>query len=340
MKPPRRHHYVPIVYQNRFVNERGTLWVYDRKESIYDERHPRRICFEKDLYTVKRKGRPMDQTLESAVLAQVDGDFATAVRSLLMPFAGMPNYWVLNYVSHFVGLQHSRLPIMRDFVRRQWELGEMERLRLIVSKPERLRPYVDRYERETGKKLAISAAQMSAAIRRGGVKAVVDEIPFLRNIFSLANNIAGTTIRASWQILRAPEMSGFILCDAPVTVVPPKSGQNVGFHVPGAATYVPLSRGACLRLVRDEINRRVRYTEVDADVVRLINQNVASNSERFIMSPDRTQLEQVVQLSGTAKPFPLPRITFHRSFESDSESFDTIAVNPRGYFYRANGRLP
>ena len=34
--PPKKHHYVPVFYQRYFTNDKGLLWVYDRKLKTYN----------------------------------------------------------------------------------------------------------------------------------------------------------------------------------------------------------------------------------------------------------------------------------------------------------------
>jgi len=326
------------VYQNRFVNERGLLWVYNRVNGTYRELHPSVICCEKDMYAVKPEGKGKDQRLESIVLAQLDGDCATGVRSVISPLTGLPGLYVSSLVSFFVGLQYSRLPSMREYVTTIWERGIKERMRLAAINEGRMQSEIDAYERSTGNKIDVPAKTLVDTFRRDRLKLVVSEIPFLRSVFDTAKVVAETVIRVSWQVLRAPAGTGFILCDAPVVVVPSQGVRQVGFHVPGTVTYIPLARGHCLRLSRPY--RRLKYRDVDVVTVALINLNIAANSDRFVMGPDKGELENAVALSGCAITNTIPRVTFKRLQETDRGSFDTAAINPRSYFYLPDGRTP
>jgi hypothetical protein len=335
----RKHHYVPVVYQKRFVNERGLLWVYDRVKKSSAERHPSVICCENDLYAVKPQGLRKDQRLESVALAQIDGDCATGVRTLISPLAGLPGHYISSLISYFVGLQYSRVPSMREFVTTMWERGTKEMMRLTAVNEGRMQTQIDRYERDTGDRIEVSAKTMVEVIQRDGLKVVISEVPFLKNVFRMAELVANTVIRASWQVLRAPQGKGFVLCDSPVIIVPPQGVRRVGFFVPGAVTYVPLSRGVCLRL-SNTIRPQLRYTEVDKPTVTLINQNIAANSVRFIMSRTKEELEAVVALSRCEEPYATPQATFERHAQDDDGSFEVVTVNPRNYFYLPDGRTP
>jgi hypothetical protein len=341
LNEPRTHHYVPVVYQKRFANEGGLLWVYDRVKRLFDERHPNVICCENDLYAVKPESAPKDQRLESVALAQVDGDCATGIRTLISPLCGLPSsHYVSSLISYFVGLQYSRLPSMREFVTTMWERGTEEMMRLTAVNEGRMQSVINQYERDTGDKITVSAKTMVESINRGGVKVVVSETPFLKYVFKTATLVADTIIRASWEVIRAPTGAGFVLCDTPVAVVPAQGVRQVGFLVPGTVTYVPLSRGACLRVSNPRRYQRLRYRDVTNETVSLINQNIAANSVRFIMGPEKQDLEIVVALSRCEAPYATPRVTFQRQAQSDTGSFETATVNPRNYFYLPDGRTP
>jgi hypothetical protein len=340
LNEPRKHHYVPVVFQMQFVNERGLLWVYDRVKRSFEERHPSVICCQNDLYTVKPQGAPKDRRLESLALAQVDGDCATGIRTLISPLAGLPGHYVSSLVSYFVGLQYSRLPSMREFVTTMWEQSIKENMRLTAVNEGRMQSVINQYERDTGDKISVSAKTMVEAIQHDRLKVVVSETPFLKYVFDTAKIVADTVIRASWEVLRTPAGTGFILCDAPVVVVPRQGVPHVGFHVPGTVTYVPLTRSDCLRLSNPSRYRRLRYRDVDSETVALINQNIAASSDRFVMGPSKQELETVVELSGSATSYATPRVTFGRYGQTDDESYGILTVNPRNYFYLPDGCIP
>jgi len=68
MKATRKHHYVPVFYQTHFANSNGLLWVYDRRAKTYKELHPRSICFENDLYSLRSKKGTPDRRVETQPL--------------------------------------------------------------------------------------------------------------------------------------------------------------------------------------------------------------------------------------------------------------------------------
>src|SRR5579864_9305005 len=107
MNKPRKHHYVPVFYQKNFSNSKGLLWVYDRQLRTLKQLHPKSVCFEKDLYTVKPKDAPWDRRIETICLSLIDRMGASAIRELLL---GRPSAEVCKALAYFIGVQFNRLP--------------------------------------------------------------------------------------------------------------------------------------------------------------------------------------------------------------------------------------
>src|SRR5215472_12478565 len=129
-----------------------------------------------------------------------------------------------------------------------------------------------------------------------------------------AESLSKVLLHLDWEVLVARKDTGFIICDCPVVVVPPRGSDQVGFLVPGSAKYLPLSGTLCLRL--GDVGTRRTYRAIDKEAVRVINQNIAANSERFIMGPSRVQLENVVSRSGCTQIEETPRFILE-TVESD-----------------------
>jgi hypothetical protein len=96
--------------------------------------------------------------------------------------------------------------------------------------------------------------------------------------------------------------------------------------------YVPLTRTLCLRM--GERDYGFSYRNASKEEVRVINQNIAVNSERFVMGPSRTQLEHVVARSGTIAPDPAPRTAVDVVQRYRDSGLIRFTFWPqRGYFY-------
>lgn len=161
------------------------------------------------------------------------------------------------------------------------------------------------------------------------------ETAFLTTMMEQATSLANVLMRLQWEILEAPRGTGFILCDCPVVVVPPRGSDQVGFIVPGSAKYFPLSRHLCVRL--GEPGRERSSRKLGKEDVRIVNQNIAANSERFIMGPSRVQLEHIVSRSGCAMTETTPRFIVETVQADDDGALQKISAQPRRYFCQRNG---
>ena len=53
MSQPKRHHFLPQAYLRRFADDRGDLWVLDRKQGIVRRQSPEVTGAERELYTLE-----------------------------------------------------------------------------------------------------------------------------------------------------------------------------------------------------------------------------------------------------------------------------------------------
>jgi hypothetical protein len=126
---------------------------------------------------------------------------------------------------------------------------------------ERAKAIIERHERETGEVLNITPESMVADIRGRHLQFVATEVPFLTNMLEQAVSLSKVITGLNWEVLIAPDDTGFIICDCPMIVVPPKKGVDIGFLVPGCVKYFPLTRMLCLRL--GELGGARKHRRVD-----------------------------------------------------------------------------
>jgi hypothetical protein len=325
---PRKHHYVPVFYQKHFVNHKGLLWVYDRCQMKYMELHPASICFQKDLYTVKPKDAPWDRRVETEIFNVIDGMSSSAIRELI---SMSPNRETVGNVAYFMAVQIHRTPMFARTMSAMYVSTAEEIMRLMTVDVGRMQSILDRHKRDTGESMNVSAESMVKAVRDRELKVEATETAFLSHIFSQAESTFKLIKQLDWQILVAPQDVGFITCDSPAAVVPPEGCAFVGFLVPRTVTYFPLSRQFCVRL---DISRQpFRYRKISKETVQVINRNIASNSERFVMGPDKAQLMSTIKHSGSAEQDPIPRYTVETVNPDDHGSYQKLTRHPTRYFY-------
>jgi hypothetical protein len=206
-----------------------------------------------------------------------------------------------------------------------------EMMRLMSVDVGRMQSVLDSYSRDTGKSINVSAGSMVKAVREKGIKVEATETAFLSHIFSQAESTFKLIAQLNWQVLIAPKEAGFITCDNPLTVVPPGGCAFVGFFVPGTVSYFPLSRQICVRL--DKSGQPFGYRKVSNETVQVVNRNIAANSERFAMGPDKAQLMSTIKHSGSDSQDPKPRFTVETLNPDDHGSYQKLTRHPARYFY-------
>jgi hypothetical protein len=80
---PEKHHYLPIFYQKRWAGADGQVCVYSKphKEVKALRRHPDRVGFEFDLYTIPGVEFEAASHLERRFFLQTDNDASQALAS-------------------------------------------------------------------------------------------------------------------------------------------------------------------------------------------------------------------------------------------------------------------
>jgi hypothetical protein len=79
---PKLRHFLPEAYLRRFADERGDLWVLDRKQGIVRQQSPEVTAAERELYTLEDDCGERDRSVESALADLVDGPGRHAIRVL------------------------------------------------------------------------------------------------------------------------------------------------------------------------------------------------------------------------------------------------------------------
>jgi hypothetical protein len=325
---PRKQHYVPVFYQKYFVNPHGLVWVYDRCLRTCKELHPESVCCEKDFYTVKPKDAPWDRRVETDCFSLVDGMGSSALRAFLSQSATRET---IGNVIYFMAVQMHRTPTFARTMKEMHVSTAEELMRLMAVDVGRMQSVLDRYSRDTGESVDVSAESMVKAVREKGLKVEATETAFLSHIFSQAESTFKLIVQLFPQMLIAPENAGFITCDNPMTVVPPKGCPFVGFFVRGTVSYFPLSRQICVRL--DGSGKQFASRKISKETVQAINRNIAANSERFVMGPEKAQLIGTIKQSGSGGQDPMPRYTVERVNPDDNGSLMKLIRHPTRYFY-------
>jgi hypothetical protein len=291
-----KHHYVPVFYQKHFAAPDGLLWVYDRLLKNFKQLHPLSTCCQHDLYAVKIPGRVFEQVIETEFLRNIDASASFALKKLPSVLA-TPGPELLGEIIYFAALQYTRVPANKKMISAIYEAGANDLMEVAFANVERATAMMKKYAAEAGEKLKVTPESMVEAVRSGSIKAVATEMPFLQSVIKHTEFIAKVFNELDIKILVSPSEVGFVLSDNPVTMVPPPGMSVAGFKSSGTFVFVPLTRSLCLRLGQPGSGTGPK--SIDRETVRLINENTAVNSDRFVMGPAKIQIESVIRRSGS-----------------------------------------
>jgi len=325
---PKRHHYLPVFYQRGFTEGMDRLWMYDRKAQKFSNASPEDICCENDMYTIDPKGQ-RNVRIEVKWFSKIDGDGAEAVRHFRQ--GHLSDEWREAF-SIFMAQQITRTPVFRRSIMASQRIMAEEFLRLGFSDVERARRTMEHYgdSQDTEK---VSPESMVEAVTDGHLKIEITEAPFLKHMIEHVEFLARWLHSFNWTILKAPKETGFIICDYPFVLIPPKTRLTLaGFKYPGTVMLFPIDRCMCLHM--EGRGWATRFISISKGNVRLVNQNIAVNSERFIIGPNKTQLEGIIARSTTALPDTNARATVEMVMADADECLIKMTFWPiRNYFY-------
>ena len=145
----------------------------------------------------------------------------------------------------------------------------------------------------------MSPESMVEAIRGNHIEVVMNELPFLEHVFKHADFLSKLFRQMSWDILEAPFETGFILCDDPMVIVPPKRGKDTGFGVPGTVKYFPLAQRFCLRI--GDFCGPPSLQESRREDGRNRKSNHRCKLRAIQNGPDKARLEKAVAESASAQ---------------------------------------
>lgn len=142
-----------------------------------------------------------------------------------------------------------------------------------------------------------TAAEFFKAVRDDDYDVEVPRQHILKLMGDAALHLAEVLLTLNWTFVAAPPDLAFITSDAPFMIAPPPGMENdsraYGVLTPGAATTIPLSPTTCI-VIQGE-GGQDRYGHIRKDAARHINENVAKNSDRFIIARDQPYLERLVK---------------------------------------------
>ena len=270
---PKRHHYVPRFYLQRFADPQGKLSAYDRQSSKTITTKPTALAAENDFYRLPDDARLPPMALENAFSSQ-EGDAARAIRDTVS--AGYVSQEDRQVLALHVALQLARTRRERNFMR---DLAQ-----LILPLQEQV---------ELNEKLSTNAFESDAARKiaedrigklvSGETDTKVDKKILLGLIFEGLSEVQSVLLSGwNWILITLSEPK-FLTSDHPICMLgEPEPGAptpNVGVAT-ALEIWFPLDPRHALVLSRDH-SVASPLSDLANGHIRRINLRLALESERW-----------------------------------------------------------
>jgi hypothetical protein len=304
---PKLHHFLPEAYLRRFSDERGDLWVLDRKAGVVRRQSPEVTAARRELYTVEDGDGERDRRVESALAELIDGPGQEPLR--VLHDGGKLTGDNPEKLAIFVAALHVRTPAFLEQHRQQ---AEQLRTLLIRAGVEPATEPLPDTDLETQRLLAaggVRADEMLAMFeeQRGERRPYHND--FVGMMIHLIPALADTIRSLDWYVCAAPPGKSFVTCDALMIVIgPPNHSQllGVGLTTPGSQKIVSLTSRVALLMGDQTARPRVAHLTVTPGYLRGINEAIVRRCERFAMARSGPLLESLLKATGISGS-PPPR---------------------------------
>lgn len=295
-KPSKRHHYLPQFYLRRFTGEDGFLSLFDRETKTFRKQMPLNTALEMDFHTVVNKQGVKTDRIEQ-ILSELESGAKDVIQRLDERQTGWKNQEERAAFALFIALFYTRTPA---FDKEQMAFTEhLYRAMNRANHPslEVTAQGFKEYEQATGEDMSdINPEQVFQMIRDDKYEVEVPRTHIIRLMSDTALHLAEVLMTLNWTFVQAPRDLPFITSDAPFMIAPPLGESDrsaYGVLTPGAASTIPLSPSTCI--VIEGEGGKDRYGHIQKDAARRINENVAMNSDRFIIARNQPYLERLVK---------------------------------------------
>jgi hypothetical protein len=297
---PKRHHYVPQSYLQRFVDQTdGMLWVFDKKESEARKQKPINTAVEGHYYSVIDDEGCKDPWIETDLTSPVDG----IANPILERWAQDPKATITpnekGEIAYFLGLMYTRVPRTIDTLKEigvKAILGEMQHIADDETKAKWA------YEESFCKHACDTSISFEKFLELLKNPEQYFEIS-MKHDFALASSMIFTNIVGDhlldleWVLVDAPQNRLFITSDSPVVSCVQYRGDiahfGVGFGHPNVQVSFPISPSLCLYMDRSRRQPRFRGT---GKRIKELNKRTIHIAERFVFSSRRfRKLEQWIE---------------------------------------------
>lgn len=289
---PKRHHYIPQFFLKYFSQDKSNLWVFDRVKKEYRFQDTRKIASENKFYTYTVKGK--EENLEN-LFGKIEG-LAKPILDKLLIKEEISMQEKADF-SMFLAALRVRIPDFKKWTEESGEKMYKKFNKLTFSN----REYVEKMIKKSGKRVSEQEIDELMDFATDESRYYVKFPPgyWLGTMLRLSLDIADIFIDSNWDLYHFDKKYALLTSDNPVVLVPPKNYDpfyGFGLATVGTVKVIPLSSNICL--VTKELTKTPEIVHKDStekDLSRWFNRIVATNSDRFVFSPEKGKLEKLVK---------------------------------------------
>lgn len=287
----KRCHYVPQFYLNYFIPPNSdTFWIYDKKDLAVRPQNPKNTTVISGYYILSEDTGDIKKDFLEDLLQKLEGEVKPIFDKWIASPAKFRKEDMVK-VTPFLAFMHCRVPRMVEAVKEIYKAGLdycFEEMRAIASNPKKLKKDYKKYRKYIGNSKAMTFdefADFTTNPTKYGEFEPNEKSATLTG-FLATQNVSEELLQMNWRLCVSKGSHFFITSDAPLNVfVPDENGYAIfgaGFANQNVEVAFPVTPKICLVMDRRHTEK---LTYVDAFFVREINRRTTYQSERFIISP-------------------------------------------------------
>lgn len=291
MGTPKRHHYLPQFYLERFCRNK-ILQIFDRESCSYRGQAPKNTATIGHYYTVTDKHGNKNTDIET-FLSKIEG-LAKPIIDKVDNSAFITDEEKLN-LSIFLSLLWVRVPEFENFLNEASDKLIKKLIKHECATEEQAEAILKEQE-QSGEQLQVTANDLVEFVQNEQYSITVPRDESLRQMLSISRKIAAYLSLMNLLFIQSEPNTSFITTDNPFTLVPPQNYNEffgIGIITKGAIKVVPLSRKTCLTIL--DSGNSINYKKVSINEVKSINCTVAGNCARFIFGRDEALVKSIVK---------------------------------------------
>ena len=283
-----REHVVPRFLLQRFTDNSGVIWAYDKQQKVWFQTTPINIGIEKGIY---------DQAIEQWLSNIVEGP-ASALFQELDAGKTTLSRGDLFVIARFITIQRVRVRAIEKFV----ELNQPDLVREKFQ--ETLNELFGESGIEVGSEiLNLVGHEPEELLGQLGLRNICN-LALHGAMWSTSNELAESIVDMAWRLICA-DAERFILTDNPAVLGIPNKASELPECV------LPISKNQALHMGLFGVSGSLYEIRQDDELVRTLNRRVLAGADRFVYTPTQ---QAWISKDADSKFIDLPELDFEAPF--------------------------